>query len=122
MGTAKGRRIEMVVNGQLRTLGTVGELASAVGRTSHTVREWERQGLIPTSPLVTQPGDACTRRRWYPLELIAALQQLAEDEGFGRRRPSGMFLRHQEQIWSKWRAVMASLTSEQPGITDHVDL
>ena len=120
-GTPKGRRVEMVVNGNVRTLGTIGELASALGRKSHTIRGWERQGLIPPPPLTVQPGDVCTRRRLYPTELIEAIQQVALHEGFGRRRPSGLFLRQQEQIWIAWRSVMLSLIAEYPGVADLVD-
>jgi hypothetical protein len=111
----------MVIGGRTRTLGTIGELASAVGRRPGTVRGWERRNLIPPAPVIIQPGNECTRRRLYPVELIAALQELAVTEGFGRRRPSGVFLRHQEQMWSTWRAVMALLIAEGPGITDEVD-
>jgi hypothetical protein len=56
----------MIVDGRLRTLGTIGELASAVGRTSHTVRKWERHGLIPpprspSSQDNRAHDDGCTR-------------------------------------------------------------
>jgi hypothetical protein len=110
----------MIVNGEIRTLGTIGELASAVGRTSHTVRGWERQGLIPPPPLIVQPGEVCTRRRLYPTELISAIQEVAQNERFGTRRPSGMFAHQQEAIWSTWRAVVDSLNSdgEEQGVTE----
>jgi hypothetical protein len=108
----------MVVGGTLTELGTIGELAAAVGRKTHTIRGWERMGLIPGPPLVTQPGAECTRRRWYPAPLIAAIQQVALDEGFGTRRPSGEFLRQQERLWEVWRSEIMALNSEEPGITD----
>jgi hypothetical protein len=111
----------MVVNGKVRTLGTIGELASAVGRKPHTVRGWERKGLIPPPPLTVQPGDVCTRRRMYPAELIDSMRDLVIQEGFGCRRPSGVFLAQQQKIWQTWRAVMASLVSEEPGITELSD-
>jgi len=108
----------MVIGGRLTELGTIGELAAAVGRKSHTVRGWERRGLIPGPPVVTQPGAECTRRRWYPGPLIAAIAQVALDEGFGRRRPSGQFLRQQERLWDEWRSVITALNSEEPGVMD----
>jgi hypothetical protein len=117
----EGRRIEMVINGAPIALGTIGELASAVGRTSHTVRGWERRGLIPGPPLVTQPGAECTRRRWYPAPLIEAIQRVALDEGFGRRRPSGQFLRQQERLWDEWRSVITTLNSEEQGVSSDGD-
>jgi hypothetical protein len=111
----------MIVDGRLTTLGTVGELAAAVGRTSHTIRGWERQGLIPPPPLTVQPGQPCTRRRMYPVELIEAVQEVAKREDFGQRRPSGVFLRQQQQMWSTWRSVMASLVADETGIADEAD-
>jgi len=110
----------MVVGGRVRTLGTIGELASAVGRKTRTIRDWEHRGLIPPPPVTVQPGDVCTRRRMYPIELISALQKVAASEGFGRRRPSGAFLSQQERIWSTWGAVIDGLNSDggEPGITD----
>lgn len=108
----------MTIDGQVRTLATIGELAAAVGRTSRTVRGWERQGLIPPPPLVIQDGDVCTRRRLYPVELLDVMREVTAQEGFGRRRPSGTFLRQQEQMWNAWREVMASLAADDPGITE----
>jgi hypothetical protein len=109
----------MVIGGRVRTLGTIGELASAVGRKSRTIRDWERRGLIPPAPLTVQPGDVCTRRRLYPVELITAIREVAVTEGFGRRRPSDAFLSQQEMMWSTWGAVIDGLNSDggDPGIT-----
>jgi hypothetical protein len=114
----KGRRVAMTIDGQVRTLCTIGELAAVVHRSSHTLRGWERQGLIPPPPLVIQDGDVCTRRRLYPVELLAVMRGVAIQEGFGRRRPSGSFLQQQQQIWDAWREVMESLTDEYLGITE----
>lgn len=115
--SAKGRRVQMVIGGQVRTLGTVGEMAAAFRRKSHTIRRWEASGLIPPAPLIVQPGKECTRRRLYPAELISAVQQLAVDQGFGTRRRSGQFVHQQEQIWSTWKAVIDSLNSGcEPGV------
>jgi hypothetical protein len=110
----------MIIGGKLRTVGTIGTLATSVGRKSRTIREWERRGLIPPPPLTVQPGDVCTRRRMYPIELITAIREVAASEGFGRRRPSGAFLSQQERIWSTWGAVIDGLNSDggEPGITD----
>ena len=109
----------MIIGGKMRTLGTTGALASSVGRKTRTIRDWERRGLIPPPPVTVQPGDTCTRRRLYPVELISALQKLAVSEGFGRRRPAGAFLSQQERIWATWGAVIDSLNSDvgEPGIT-----
>ena len=109
----------MVVGGRVRTLGTIGELASAVGRKTRTIRDWEHRGLIPPPPVIVQSGDVCIRRRMYPIELISAIQEVAVIEAIGRRRPSGAFLSQQERIWSTWGAVIDGLNSDgvELGIT-----
>ena len=113
----------MVIGGQEQTVATIGELAAVLQRRPGTIRAWERRGLIPTAPIIIQPGDdPCTRRRLYPIELFGPLQELTRREGFGRRRPSGAFLHQQQEIWATWRSVVDSLNSEAggPGITGPV--
>jgi hypothetical protein len=47
---------------------------------------WEQSGLLPPAPLRlvrANPND-----RIYPLELVEALEDVAANEKFGRRRPS----------------------------------
>ena len=109
--TPKGRRVEMVVNGKVTTLGTIGELAAAVGRTTNTIRRWERTGLIPKAPLILDPSTISARRRLYPVELIDELRQMAERERFGRRRPSGVFPQQQKHLWDMWRSVIDELVA-----------
>jgi hypothetical protein len=59
------------------------------------------------------------RRRLYPLEIVRALQQVTRDEGFGRRRPSGCYLRQQQMLYNAWNAALASLTHGE-GVTEGV--
>jgi hypothetical protein len=106
------------VDGKLRILYTIGELADALHRTPHTVRQWTRAGLIPEAPLTIQPGDTCTRRRLYPAELIEAIRNVTVQEDFGRRRPSGLFLYQQQRLWDAWRAVIDALIDEGDGVTN----
>jgi len=118
MAKSVGRTVNWVVNGQMRELHTIGDLAQALGRSTHCVRQWEKMHLIPPAPLITQSGSISTRRRFYPVELIAALAQVAEREHFGRRRPSEGFLRHRAAFCNAWDDVMATLTAPACGVTD----
>ena len=120
MAKTGGRRIEIEVNGMIVTCCTVGGLANAVGRSSRTIRDWERRGLIPGAPFVLNPNDVATRRRLYPLHLLEVLERVMKDERFGRRRPSGRFLRQQGQIYTAWNEALEPLrqsdgfTAEDP--------
>jgi len=50
--------------------------------------------------------------------LVAAIKEVVMREGFGRRRPSGIFLNQQKQIGDVWQRVMATLISDCPGVTE----
>src|ERR1700722_339626 len=115
-----GRRLVVQVHGKQIECCTIGELAAALGRTPQCVRQWERRGLIPQAPLML-PGAQNTKRRLYPLQLADAIRRVAEREGFGRRRPSGLFSHQQRAIWDAWKGVMAPLLADAddpPGVTD----
>jgi hypothetical protein len=112
-----GRYLTVQVDGTIIHCVTVGGLAAAVNRSPRTIRGWERSGLIPAAPLVL-PGEQNTRRRLYPVLLVAAIKEVATREGFGRRRPSGIFLNQQKQIGDAWQRVMLSLISEHSGVIE----
>jgi hypothetical protein len=112
----------MIVDGRLRTLGTIGELASAVGRTSHMVRGWERHDLIPPPPLTVQPGQPWV----HTTTDVPGRVDLGDPTGGRSRRlraaeTIGVILRHQQQMWSTWRSVMDSLMADEPSVTDGVE-
>jgi hypothetical protein len=113
-----GRRVEIEVDGKSISCTTIGGLAAALGRTSHLVRCWERSGLIPPAPFIL-PGGQNTKRRLYPISLVAAIHDVAIREGFGRRRPSGRYLRQQQMLYNAWNAALASLTHGE-GVTEGV--
>jgi len=81
---------------------TIGVLAAAIRRTPHTIRTWEREGLIPPAPLTLASRDPRAVRRLYPIELVTAIQSLAETAQFGQHRANGMFTVHQHQFWALW--------------------
>jgi len=109
MKRSGGRRVVVQVDGLLIECGTIGELGRALGRAPHTIREWERIGLIPPAPVMLPASDPRAVRRLYPLALINAVQQVALKERFGGRRQSGRFLRQQEQFVIAWNAVLTSI-------------
>jgi hypothetical protein len=118
MAKTGGRSVEIEVDGKSITCTTIGGLAAALGRTSHSVRIWERSGLIPPAPFIL-PGGPNTKRRLYPISLVAVIQDVAIREGFGRRRPSGHFLRQQKSLYEAWNTALASI-SHGKGVTDGV--
>ncbi len=57
----------------------VGEFAAGLGRTSHTIRRWERQGVLRPTPYEQRlrRGPA---RRLYPPHWVEGVVAIAEDE------------------------------------------
>jgi len=94
-------------------------LASALGRSTSTVRRWIRSGLLPDAPFRVASDDVHLQRRLYPFVLIEALQQVTAQERFGRRRPSA-FWRQQELLYQAWNAALAPLMDKgEQGVTDN---
>lgn len=97
----------------------IAVLASALHRRTHTIRDWERRGVIPPSATRTeghhhQGGLATTTttsaRRLYTTEEIEAAAQIAADEGLllGRGQhvdiSSSEFTERVSAAWQRLRA------------------
>ena len=66
-------------NGIKTKLYTIGSLASALGRSSATVRKWEISGILPKTPFKSSAG-----RRLYTQEQIGAVVAVAETVKIGQ--------------------------------------
>ncbi len=75
---AQGRRSEAYY---------IGELAARLGKSSHTIRRWEREGVLPATPF-EQRVRRRPARRLYPTAWIDGVVALAEDEDLIGRKPS----------------------------------
>jgi len=75
---ARGRRFEAHY---------IGELAARLGKSSHTIRRWERQGILPTAPF-EQPLRRGPARGLYPPAWIEGVVAIAEDEDLIGRKPA----------------------------------
>ncbi len=75
---AQGRRFEVHY---------IGELAARLGKSSHTIRRWERQGILPPTRC-EQPVRRRPARRLYPTAWIDGVVAIAEDEDLIGRKPA----------------------------------
>ena len=108
MSETKGKRVIAEIGGKRVTLYSIGVLAHAIGRSPITVRKWENGGLLPR-PFVEVSDHECRRFRWYTAEMIAAIRQVALQEGFGKRRPSGLFWRHRQLLCDAFDHALVSI-------------
>jgi len=75
---AQGRRSEAYY---------IGELAARLGKSSHTIRRWEREGVLPATPF-EQRVRRRPARRLYPTTWIDGVVAIAEDEDLIGRKPA----------------------------------
>lgn len=73
-------------NGERIEVHPIGAMAEAVGKSSFTIRRWERDGVLPPTPLV-QGVSGGPPRRLYTTRQIAGVAELAAEEGVAHRKP-----------------------------------
>lgn len=81
------------VGGKEMEFFTVGQFARALGRRPPTIRQWEREGIIPlaTFQIPGKDDDARGRRRLYSRAQVEGVVAIAAAEGLftHRRKPLG---------------------------------
>lgn len=75
-----------MVEGQPIEVFTIGDVATAIGRSPATIRRFEREGVIPRARLRLPSLSAAGRRRLYTGAQVKALTDAALREGLHRRR------------------------------------
>lgn len=110
------RRVVVEVEGKRLICYTVGALAESVQRDIRTIKRWESQNLVPPAP-ITIPT-VFGRKRLYPAQLIWAVQDLAEQQNFGRRLRSDELDRYQRLLFKTWNRVMKDLLGEATVISN----
>jgi hypothetical protein len=69
------------VRGNEEALVPIRILAGALGRTSQTIRAWERDHIFPPAPFRATGKDQAGERRLYPISYVERIVEIAEDEG-----------------------------------------
>lgn len=64
----------------------IGALAAALDKSTFTIRRWEREGIIPPTPLIF-PVRGGAPRRIYLRDQIEGIVRIAEQEGILQRKP-----------------------------------
>ena len=101
---------EFLIQNKPRLLYSIGELADAVGKSHYTVREWEREGRIPTAYCRSPRG-----YRLYFKEEIETLAEIVESENqkMGTHFKEGKF---QVRVFEAWKKIRDKI-GEQNGDT-----
>lgn len=73
-------------DGSLHRFYRIGELARALGRSSETIRRWERYGWLPRPPRTGTASNVRGQRRAYPADFAEAVVDIAEEEGIIGRK------------------------------------
>ena len=67
--------------------------------------------------MILRSDDVRPMRRLYPIELVDAIHEIALQQNFSKRRPSGCHLRQQAARYDAWNTVMASIMHKSNSIS-----
>ena len=101
--------IRVMVNNQECRMLTIGYVARALGRSTWTVKYWQRLSLLPPAPFVQHPNDPCTRRRLYPEPFVDAVHEIAGRGYLGVRLDRGDWKRFHDEIMAAHEVTVAPL-------------
>ena len=114
------RPITATINGKSITLLTIGHVAHAVGRTTASVKYWERCGLFPLSQFWLSPDDSPAQPlRLYPETFVKSLIQIRQEDYLGARLDRDQWPRFYEDVTAAYERAMAPLR-DHPGIPQGV--
>lgn len=77
----QGYRPRISKHGRDYDLFPIGALVAAVGRKPDTVRQWEKDGIIPAAQIRTDSHDVRGTRRLYTRAQILAIHRITQEEG-----------------------------------------
>lgn len=83
---ARGREITLS-GGRTVEAHPVGSLAAALGKSAHTIRRWEREGVIPKAFLLRNIRGGPSRRL-YTREQVVGMLCIAQEEGVAFAKPT----------------------------------
>ena len=97
----RSKKATLHIAGRVVTATTIAGLAEAVGKSTDTIRRYERMDIFPTAPL--KAGEV----RYYPMRLVEALVPIVKKFGPGRK-PDPDLIVEINQLFSKEREHYAS--------------
>jgi hypothetical protein len=96
--------------GELCDLMTVGHVAAAPGRSSWTVRHWQRLGLLPPTPFFIHAEIPNLRRLLFPREFVEVLSTIADEGLLGRRLNRDDWTRFHRDVLVAYEATVLPLS------------
>ncbi len=103
------------IDGRQWTLLTVGYVAHALRRTVWTVKYWERIGLFPAAPFISNGDVPSTRLRLYPRQFVDALEEIVARGYLGKRLDRDDWRRFRHEVFAAYEETVTPLTGN--GVT-----
>jgi hypothetical protein len=106
------RPITTLISGKPVEMVTIGYVARVFGRSTATIKYWERVGLFPPAPFRFRPNAPSVNRRLYPSDFVKTLHRL--DFGYlGTRLDYRDFPRFHEEVRQALQDCLASLRAPE---------
>lgn len=90
-------------------LMTVGHVAVALRRSTWTIRNWQKLGLLPPTPFFIHAEIPNLRRRLFPREFVEALSTIADKGLPGRRLYRADWMRFHADVLVAYEATVLPL-------------
>jgi len=116
------RPIQIEIGGTAFNFLTVGHCAKAVGRTTATIKNWERLGVFPRPHVWLYPNRMSARRRLYPQAFVESLSRIAASGHVGVRMERHVWHEFHDEVWEAYnRAVEPIIQPGARGVTKQAD-
>jgi hypothetical protein len=109
--------IHKEVGGHEYALFTIGYVASVLGRTTWTIKHWERIGLFPKAAFMLSPSVSRTRRRLYPEAFVDRLDDIVKQGYLGKRMNRADWRRFQKEVFTAYKVTVAPII-DGVGVTE----
>ena len=110
--------IRREINGHDCMFLTIGYIAHVLGRTTWTIKHWEKIGLFPPAPFIQHADVPRTRRRLYPEAFVEQLDEIVKRGYVGQRMDRDDWRRFHREVRSAYEATVTPLRHPRVGVTE----
>lgn len=112
------RPVEVQCNGEIYPFVTIGYVTLAVGRSTRTIKRWQRVGLFPNPEYFLYQNEGPAQRGLYPLDFVYTLREIVARGHLGRRLDWRYRDRFSDQVWHAYEQAMNPFVGATPSLVE----